>query len=60
MPKLKISKIEGCQNWDHQNWMLPKLKDAKNENWKIDKIDKIENCQNWKLLSCWNAKLLNC
>ena len=68
MPKLKITKIESCQNWSCQNWKLPKLKIAKIakikncQNWKLLKIgncqcSKLTNCQNWKLTSCQNWKL---
>ena len=36
LPKLKVAKVENCQNWK-----MPNLK-----------IDKVVNWQNWKLLSC--------
>ena len=52
MPKLKIAKIESCQNWKCQNWKLLKLKKIKNGkllSWWIDEIQNWQSCQHWKL-----------
>ena len=61
MPKLKVAKIESCQNSkspkfkvakfeSYQNWKLPKLK-----------ITNFESCQswNWLTLSTHNIKIQN-
>ena len=65
MPKLKVAKIEICQNC--QNYKLTKLKVAKNEscqNWKLSKLKVAKICQNSKLpkanfVSFQNCKLLS-
>ena len=47
-----VAKIESCQNWNCQNWKLPKLPELS----KL-KISKLLNCQNQKLPKLKVAKI---
>ena len=49
MPKLKVAKIESCQNWK-----LPKLDIAKIKSWKDGKVESDFNISCWKLVLLMN------